>query len=904
MWSTIWVTLLFHFWLITASRAQGRSPYLENGTLPHCSQLHRCSSEGDAAGLPPRLNANVGPTLASIALCIQQSASAGFRVDATWPQLIPPVRNVSTGNGMEKKLPPTVLALVRNHRRLAPTGTHCSEPLGLTAAQEALVIILTAANLSYADELHLSQERVGLEIRDTCTSALATSYQISDVARQVQYTSEAAREFGVVRPWITIGPSLSEEVLAISPQLSAGEITHVSHRATSDLFEDKNRFPYLLRTVPPDMYQTRAIVDLIVQQRWSYIGLVGSGDTYGLGGLDGLRSEATENDVCIGLEESFSVDISDVNHIHSIVKRIANDLQMSVVVIFALENDARHFLSCLLATNISRDYTIIAGEDWVTRINLHDIALNPKCAENTSAPAPSLEDVREPHVIGFFPRSVGLEDVMDSRINEVFSEQMALISARVPWLPAYVERLANCSVARGNGDGGEANVTYSSRSTCNWPSADAAIHLRPLLSLVDTVLDSVNTVDQGAVFKKAAGRSVPCSAEIAELLLTSGEDKTNCSAEDVPCCRKFTDNLSAWPLYHLIHATHVPASTGDIFEFIGTWQGISKSTPRLNINETKFNMSFPRSRCSSTCAPGTKIQRSTSSVIPCDRVCWTCVDCPSHSVSMVNNDTCEPCVLSSTQLTVPNSAGTHCIQPPVIIFNYSSVYGIAAATIVSVGVTLCLLTIVLFWTNRSESVVKTCDLHLSTFILCGFILALLSVLLAFFDPNPTICFIYRVLALPWYIFVAASMLSKLSRIKHIFSKSSLRRGKDLGLYTTVKFHVVVICAATLLCFLIALTASLIERPSIGSHVKDRAILYRFCKFHDSKAKLPPGEISELVFAIYSCSLVLILFITAFKSRNVPEEYNESYHIFISTFGSLMLIVSLTIVSFVPNTEYV
>ncbi|XP_065185024.1 metabotropic glutamate receptor-like [Sycon ciliatum] len=870
---------------------------------PRQDSTAMCFSHRPAVELGPNVTfSQENPAL----ICPPGSAPSAFRVDATWPQLIPPVRNVSTGNGMEKQLPPTVLALVRNHRRLAPTGTHCSEPLGLTAAQEALVIILTAANLSYADELHLSQERVGLEIRDTCTSALATSYQISDVARQVQYTSEAAQEFGVVRPWITIGPSLSAEVIATSPQLSAQRITHLSHRATSNTFEDRNRFPYLLRTVPSDLYQTRAIVDLLVHLQWTYIGLVGSGDPYGLGGVDGLRSEATSRNVCIGLEESFSAGTDDVaiQHILNIVSAIAGDEEMNAVVLFALEDDARQFLSCLLAANISRDYTIIAGEDWVTRINLHDLTPNPVCVMNTSTSLTQEQKgtapVRVPHVLGFFPYTMGHDSAINQHVLETLGQQVSLFSKRLPWLQAYVERLANCSLYTSDTFGSGDRKQHDSGTVgkaCSWPGPNTSFHLRPLFLLVNTVLESVNVTDPLDVLARVQHQEVPCEPEVADLL---PDGMHHLDDDHRPLCRVFTENGSTWPIYHLIHINQLDEN-GDVFQPVGYWQGTSQVYPRLGFpNTTLGQFALPVSRCSSVCPAGSRRQHSTSFVIPCNKVCWTCVSCPAHSVSAVNSDTCEPCIMSSSNLTVPNGNRTRCVVPSAIVFNFSSVYGIVSVCAVCVGVALCLLTIVLFWTNRSQSVVKTSDLHLSLFILCGFILALLCMLFGFFNPSATSCYALRVFGSPWFIFIMASMLCKVSRIKRIFSKRSFRHGRDLGVYASVRFHVAVISTLTLLCFVIGLVFTLLDRPVVHHYVKDQETWYEFCRYRSNLV----GFVGDYVIATYLCLLMLILFVMAFKSRNVPEEYNESYHIFISTFGSLTATSSLIIISFIDSAEYV
>jgi len=45
----------------------------------------------------------------------------------------------------------------------------------------------------------------------------------------------------------------------------------VSYGATSPLFNDKEKYPYFVRTVADDMAQTKAITDIITHYSWTHV---------------------------------------------------------------------------------------------------------------------------------------------------------------------------------------------------------------------------------------------------------------------------------------------------------------------------------------------------------------------------------------------------------------------------------------------------------------------------------------------------------------------------------------------------------------------------------------------------------------------------------------------------------
>ena len=69
----------------------------------------------------------------------------------------------------------------------------------------------------------------------------------------------------------------------------------MSYDSTSYELSDKTRFEYFSRTVPHDLYQARAIVDIVRYFNWSYISVVYSDDNYGNLGIHTLKEAAAKS---------------------------------------------------------------------------------------------------------------------------------------------------------------------------------------------------------------------------------------------------------------------------------------------------------------------------------------------------------------------------------------------------------------------------------------------------------------------------------------------------------------------------------------------------------------------------------------------------------------------------------
>lgn len=63
-------------------------------------------------------------------------------------------------------------------------------------------------------------------------------------------------------------------------------IPQISPASTAKALSDKTRFDYFARTVPPDTFQSIALVDVVKSANWSYVSTVYSEGSYGEYGIE------------------------------------------------------------------------------------------------------------------------------------------------------------------------------------------------------------------------------------------------------------------------------------------------------------------------------------------------------------------------------------------------------------------------------------------------------------------------------------------------------------------------------------------------------------------------------------------------------------------------------------------
>lgn len=168
--------------------------------------------------------------------------------------------------------------------------THCGDLHERIGIQRLEAMLFAINNINKNNSI-LQGVTLGLEVYDTCSSETVAL----DRALHFVQDREAIREHlsanGSVMVGV-IGPSFSSISVQVAHLYRLFQLPQVSFDSTSYELSDKTRFEFFSRTVPHDLYQAKALVDIAKVMNWTYISIVYSDDSYGTLGYHAVKEEA------------------------------------------------------------------------------------------------------------------------------------------------------------------------------------------------------------------------------------------------------------------------------------------------------------------------------------------------------------------------------------------------------------------------------------------------------------------------------------------------------------------------------------------------------------------------------------------------------------------------------------
>lgn len=115
--------------------------------------------------------------------------------------------------------------------------------------------------------------------------------------------------------------------------------------------------------MPPDTFQSIALVDVVKSANWSYVSTVYSEGSYGEYGIEVFTREATERNVCIAA--ALKVPGAADDHVFDdIILRLSKKLNARAVVLFTRAEDARGILEAARRSNLSQPFQWLASDGW------------------------------------------------------------------------------------------------------------------------------------------------------------------------------------------------------------------------------------------------------------------------------------------------------------------------------------------------------------------------------------------------------------------------------------------------------------------------------------------------------------------------------------------------------------
>ncbi|NXR82064.1 CASR protein, partial [Pycnonotus jocosus] len=730
---------------------------------------------------------------------------------------------------------------------------------------------------------------LGYRIFDTCnTVSKALEATLSFVA-QNKIDSLNLDEFCNCSEHIpstiaVVGATGSGISTAVANLLGLFYIPQVSYASSSRLLSNKNQFKSFLRTIPNDEHQATAMADIIEYFRWNWVGTIAADDDYGRPGIEKFREEAEERDICIDFSELIS-QYSDEEEIQQVVEVIQNSTAR-VIVVFSSGPDLEPLIKEIVRRNITGKIWL-ASEAWASssliampeffRVIGSTIGFALKAGQ-----IPGFREFLQKVHPKKSPNNGFAKEFWEETFNCYLPDGSKISPASTSFHKGHEEGLG-----AGNGTSafrppctGDENITSVETPYLDYTHLRISYNVYLAVYSIAHALQDIYTCTPGkGLFTNGSCADIKKVEAWQVLKHLRHLNFTNNMGEQVDF-DEFGDLVGN---YSIINWHLSPEDGSVVFEEVGHYNVYAKKGERLFINENKilwggFSKEVPFSNCSRDCLPGTR-----KGIIEGEPTCcFECVDCPDGEYSdETDASACDKCPEDYWS----NENHTSCIPKQIEFLAWTEPFGIALTLFAVLGIFLTSFVLGVFTKFRNTPIVKATNRELSYLLLFSLLCCFSSSLFFIGEPQNWTCRLRQPAFGISFVLCISCILVKTNRVLLVFEAkipTSLHR-KWWGL--NLQFLLVFLCTFVqiVICVIWLYTA---PPSSYRNHELEDEIIFITC--HE-------GSLMALGFLIgYTCLLAAICFFFAFKSRKLPENFNEAKFI---TFS--MLIFFIVWISFIP-----
>ncbi|XP_034937479.1 metabotropic glutamate receptor isoform X2 [Chelonus insularis] len=646
-----------------------------------------------------------------------------------------------------------------------------------------------------------------------------------------------------------IGGSYSSVSLQVANLLRLFHIPQISPASTAKALSDKTRFDYFARTVPPDTFQSSALVDVVKSANWSYVSTVYSEGSYGEYGIEVFTREAVERNVCIAAAEKVSSSADDKDF-DSIIQKLSKKPNARAVVLFTRAEDARRILQAARRSNLSQAFQWIASDGWGRQNKLvegiEDEAEGAITVELQSASIPEFDDYMESLTPETNRRNPWFGEYWEDAFNCTLKKNVPLITNRTINICSSKLRLTPA-----NGYEQESKVQFVVDAV--YAFALALHNLQRDLCKSEVLCQAMIDYDKGVFYKNY-------------LLNVSFIDLAGSEV-------KFDERGDGLARYEILNfrKTDPNVSNGYSYKVVGKWfNGLDINTDELVW--AKGSDTIPISACSLPCEPG-MIRKQQG-----DTCCWVCDRCEEYEY-VYDDQTCKDC--GPGYWPHPDKRG--CYALPVYHIEWDSAFAIAPAVISCLGIIATLAVAGLMFAHRDTPVVRASGRELTIILLAGVLVCYLNTFLLLATPTTITCVLQRFGVGVSFSAVYGALLTKTNRIARIFDSASRSAVRPRYISPTSQ---VCIASALIACqVVLTLIWMIVEPPGTRHYYPDRRHVILKCNIQD---------MSFLFSQLYNATLIVVSTVYAVKTRKIPENFNESKFI-----GFTMYTTCIIWLAFVP-----
>ncbi|XP_033487809.2 extracellular calcium-sensing receptor [Epinephelus lanceolatus] len=741
-------------------------------------------------------------------------------------------------------------------------GTIQCEGLDPGELQYAYTMIFAIGEINNSSEL-LPGITLGYRIFDSCPSIPLSIRASLNLMNRYESGEDSCNKLSNVHA--VIGETTSTSTIGIARTMGPFHIPVISHSATCACLSNRRDYPSFFRTIPNDIYQSKALAKLVKHFGWTWVGAIRTNSDYGNGGMATFLEAAEGEGVCV--EYSVAIYRTDPRKWFLEVVDIIKKSTSKVIVAFADGTDLDILIKELHAQNVT-GLQWVGSEGWIT---YRYIASQVNYAVVQGAVGFAALNAHIPGLQEFLANSRPSTTLGNQGLVELW--EMVFGCTLTP--QAETEAQGSVAACTGKESLWDTNTRFTDVSDASllnnvYKATYAVAHA---LHMLFTCEDGQGPFENNT----CADREKVQPWQVLHYL--TKVNFTTKIGENV-----FFDELGDPVARYALVNWQMDETGYIVFETIGYYDASQpegqqfEMKPGVGAIWAGENLKVPRSVCSESCLPGTRRAFVKGKPICCFD-CITCADGEfSNSTNAVKCDKCLPEYKS-------NKERNNCDLKAIEFLTFRELMGILLVTFSVFGACLATTIALIFFHYRQTPIVRANNSELSFLLLFSLTLCFLCSLTFIGRPSEWSCMLRHTAFGITFVLCISCVLGK--TIVVLMAFRATLPGSDVMKWFGPAQQRLSVLAFTLIQVVICILWLTINPPfpfKNMNHYKEKIIL-------ECALGSPVGFWAVLG---YIGLLAVLCFVLAFLARKLPDNFNEAKFI---TFS--MLIFCAVWITFIP-----
>ncbi|KAI3363721.1 hypothetical protein L3Q82_001337 [Scortum barcoo] len=662
-----------------------------------------------------------------------------------------------------------------------------------------------------------------------------------------------------------IGPGSSSVAIQVQNLLQLFNIPQIAYSATSIDLSDKTLFKYFLRVVPSDTLQARAMLDIVKRYNWTYVSAVHTEGNYGESGMEAFKELASQEGLCIAHSDKIYSNAGE-KHYDRLLRKLRERLPKArVVVCFCEGMTVRGLLMAMRRLGVFGEFLLILGSDgWADRYEVVE----------------GYEQEAEGGI------TMKLQSEVVKSFDDYYLKLRLDTNTRNPWFPEFWQYRFQCRLP------GHPQENKNYKKVCSdLQGGNESLHENYVQdSKMGFVINAIYAMAHGLhdMHKELCpGQTGLCEAmdpidgsKLLDYLLKTSF--RGVSGEEI----YFDENGDTPGRYDIMNLQSVGDMGDGRYDYInvGSWhEGI------LSIDDNKLwlnSSDMVRSVCSEPCSKG-QIKVIRKGEVSC---CWICTTCKDNEY-VQDEFTCKACELGWW----PDDDLAGCQPLPLKYLDWADVESIVAVVFSCVGILITSFVTFVFIQYRDTPVVKSSSRELCYIILAGIFLGYICPFTLIARPTVASCYLQRLLVGLSSAMCYSALVTKTNRIARILAGSKKKICTRKPRFMSAWAQVIIAFMLISVQLTLEITLIILEPPEpIKSYPSIREV-FLICNTSNVGMVAPLG---------YNGLLIMSCTYYAFKTRNVPANFNEAKYIAFTMYTTCIIWLAFVPIYFGSNYKII